>query len=75
MNKLLSIVALLLVLSCQQTEENPTPDCAEKPNDGRVCTAQYEPVCGCNNITYGNACVAASVGITNFTKGECGQKK
>ena len=64
-----AFVALFLIAGCQTKE--PAPDCTEKPNNGRACTLQYAPVCGCNNKTYGNACAAANVGITQFTEGEC----
>jgi len=55
-------------LSCNKEEvagclENPKADCA--------CILIYEPVCGCNGITYGNACSAQCAGITEFTSGEC----
>lgn len=36
-----------------------------------VCTEQYEPVCGCDDKTYGNACDAARAGISVGKKGEC----
>jgi hypothetical protein len=32
---------------------------------------EYNPVCGCNNKTYGNACAAECAGITEYTKGPC----
>ena len=38
-----------------------------------LCTAQYDPVCGCNNKTYPNACAAECAGITTYTKGACPQ--
>jgi hypothetical protein len=45
--------------------------CVEKLKDGCVCTTQYDPVCGCNNKTYGNACEAACAGIEVSYTGEC----
>jgi heat shock protein HslJ len=49
--------------------------CVETLNPACVCTEQYEPVCGCNHKTYGNACMAACAGITTYTRGECASKK
>ncbi len=46
-------------------------DCAENPKEDCVCTLQYDPVCGCNNKTYGNACQAGCAGITSYTNGAC----
>lgn len=48
-------------------EESPKPDC--------YCILIYDPVCGCNNKTYGNACEAGCAGITEYKKGECKVKK
>ena len=42
--------------------------------DGSItltCGEYYEPVCGCNGITYKNACYAQASGITFYTYGSC----
>ncbi len=46
-------------------------DCQAQRNEDCICTRQYDPVCGCNDVTYGNACEAQCNGIENFTSGEC----
>jgi hypothetical protein len=37
-----------------------------------LCTAVIEPVCGCDNRTYNNACEAINwYGVTSYTEGPC----
>ena len=36
-----------------------------------ACTKDYMPVCGCDNITYSNKCVAESEGLNTWTNGPC----
>ena len=42
--------------------------CEPKPE---FCTADYDPVCGCDNKGYGNACSAAAAGISVRSEGAC----
>ncbi len=42
--------------------------CETRP---QACTAQYEPVCGCDGVTHSNACEAASAGTSVYAVGPC----
>ena len=42
--------------------------CAARPKD---CDAIHNPVCGCDGVTYGNACSAASAGVNVSKSGAC----
>jgi hypothetical protein len=42
--------------------------CAPMPD---MCTQQVDEVCGCDDKTYGNACMAAQAGVSVVMKGAC----
>lgn len=68
------LLIFLVLISCRSAK-NKLNCTATEPNPDCICTMQYEPVCGCNDITYSNPCMAACHGITVYEKGECQKKK
>ena len=44
-----------------------------KINPEGLCPMNYDPVCGCNNVTYSNECKAMIAGVTKWEKGACGK--
>jgi len=47
------------------------PDCQGEALTNVFCPSIYDPVCGCNNITYSNSCIARAAGITSWAQGIC----
>ncbi len=60
--------------SCNKEKEGDDDDCysseLEESHSG-FCTQDCPGVCGCDGITYCNACIASSHGITEVTGGPC----
>ncbi len=47
------------------------PETSNENSDGKVCTQQYEPVCGVDGKTYSNICFAGLAKTQVKYKGEC----
>tara|TARA_B100000575_G_C22641202_1_gene394898 strand:- start:241 stop:507 length:267 start_codon:yes stop_codon:yes gene_type:complete len=86
MKKIFLIVVLsIYFFSCEKSKNLPAPyDCvtpllvmsiacidSSLIGNSDECIELYDPVCGCDGITYGNYCLADSSGVASYVAGEC----
>lgn len=67
-------LAGLTLAACSVDVANPNAGGGFRPSPGRVCTAEYRPVCaarGGESQTFANACEAQSSGFSILGPGEC----
>ena len=70
--RVLFLLAIFLWIYCKDIEkDDQLNNCIAMPSKYIPCTKEYKPVCGCNQKTYGNECVARAHGIRLWSKGAC----
>ena len=69
----LFLSGLIIIFSCTSEDSNENACIDESQIDEfSVCIEIYQPVCGCDGITYPNSCYASNFnGIVSYTEGAC----
>lgn len=81
-------VSFMALAACSQepastdkgTDTAAAPEASEEcvltpPAEAMACTMDWNPVCGCDGVTYGNACGAKAAGVPHFTDGACEEER
>ncbi len=73
--RLIIFSALFVITSCgsdNMTKSKQSTSSGLTSNGGNcACAATYSPVCGVNNITYDNSCIASCHNVTQTVQGNC----
>ena len=67
-------ILIVFATACSPSKAKDSTCIGEVKKDC-ICTMQYDPVCGCDNKTYSNACVAGCAGVKVTTKGPCPEQE
>ena len=75
MNFSLKLISFLAIFTISCSSEDKIEDsCIDESiiDEFSVCIEIYQPVCGCDGITYPNSCYAATFnGVTSYINGAC----
>jgi len=68
-----STLLLIFIISCSN-EDKIEDACIDESiiEEFSVCIEIYDPVCGCDGVTYPNSCYATNFnGVTSYLNGTC----
>ena len=75
MNLFLKLITFLSIFITSCSSEDKIEDsCIDESiiDEFSVCIEIYQPVCGCDGITYPNSCYAVTFnGVTSYINGAC----
>ncbi len=64
-------LACFSLLACGKNGKFLQETCEPVLIEDCYCLQVYEPVCGCDGVTYPNDCYAECSSITSYKQGEC----
>ena len=68
--RLYTLIFLFLLTMCKKNDDMSACT-AESSTTEMACIEIYDPVCGCDDITYSNNCTAEASGVLRWTQGAC----
>ena len=74
MRKLILLLFIPLVFACDEDSDDVPNMCVDETliDLESVCTEEFQPVCGCDGITYNNSCEAFNWnGVIAYDDGPC----